>query len=493
MPRINIEQRPKTENARAATEWYVSPEGVQTNTGSINSPWNLTYALAGAGGSIQPGDTVWLRGGTYGDGTTRFTSNIDGTDGNRITVRQYPNERATIDGQLWIEGSNWTDYWGFDIMHPTWGGEGNVSASRDSCVWAISSAHVRFINMAVHDCPGGNGIGFWSTATDSDIYGSLVYSVGDHGHGIYTQNADGSRKTIKDSVVFNNTKFGVHAYTENGYVRHYDYEGNTFFLNDYGEALLAGRTSGADINFIGNYLYNPLTGVDHNGVQFGYSNDHENMVFRDNYLAMLAGWQLISNKFAQVDVQYNTIIGRRMARRHPPDTGMISEVWDNNDYWQVWEDYGFNNGSAYVEWPDWRTTTNYDPNSTWINHTRPAYTEPTLPTENKIFVRPNQFESGRANIIVYNWNHSSSVAVDVSGVLSNNDQYEVRNVLDYFGTPTTSGRYTESTINIPMTTTATGPEFGTFVLTSTPAAYHTIIPSVSGQGSLSISSPTQVL
>src|SRR5205807_416285 len=40
--------------------YYVTPGGLSTNSGNSSSPWSLSYALGGAGGVIQPGDTVWL-------------------------------------------------------------------------------------------------------------------------------------------------------------------------------------------------------------------------------------------------------------------------------------------------------------------------------------------------------------------------------------------------------------------------------------------------
>jgi hypothetical protein len=96
----------------------------------------------------------------------------------------------------------------------------------------------------------------------------------------------------------------------------------------------------------------------------------------------------------------------------------------------------------------------------------------------KVFVRPNQYEKGRGNIVVYNWAQQGAVSVDVSKVLSMGDRYEVRNVQNLFGTPVASGTYGGGSISIPMTgvtpprpiggSTAgpkTGPYFDAFVVT----------------------------
>jgi hypothetical protein len=94
------------------------------------------------------------------------------------------------------------------------------------------------------------------------------------------------------------------------------------------------------------------------------------------------------------------------------------------------------------------------------------------------FVRPNRYEPGRANIAIYNWNLQSTVAVDVSGVLTPGKTYVVKDAQNFFGPPVASGTYSGGTITIPMTglTVATpvgnvpsrpghtGPEFGAFVV-----------------------------
>src|SRR5580704_7972860 len=79
-----------------AHDWYVAPNGSSQGNGSITSPWDLRTALA-APSAVQPGDTIWMRGGTY-SGT--FSSSLSGTSGSPIVVRQYPRERASIAGAL---------------------------------------------------------------------------------------------------------------------------------------------------------------------------------------------------------------------------------------------------------------------------------------------------------------------------------------------------------------------------------------------------------
>jgi hypothetical protein len=71
------------------------------------------------------------------------------------------------------------------------------------------------------------------------------------------------------------------------------------------------------------------------------------------------------------------------------------------------------------------------------------------PTGVKTFVRPSAYEAGRANIAVYNWAGQSSVSVDLSGILSNGDGYEIRNAQDFYARPSRRGRTTAARSPFP--------------------------------------------
>ena len=100
--------------------WHVAPTGSSSATGMVDQPWSLAFALSGAGGRIQPGDTVWLHGGTY---SGAFVETVAGSAGKPILFRQYPGERAIIDvayststtsrGDAFIVKGAWTVWWGF--------------------------------------------------------------------------------------------------------------------------------------------------------------------------------------------------------------------------------------------------------------------------------------------------------------------------------------------------------------------------------------------
>jgi hypothetical protein len=83
----------------------------------------------------------------------------------------------------------------------------------------------------------------------------------------------------------------------------------------------------------------------------------------------------------------------------------------------------------------------------------------SLPTGTKAVVLPNDYEPGRANIVVYNWDLNPTVAVDVSAAIAVGTRYEVKNVRDFSGPSVASGTYTGGSIVVPMTGTASGPLF----------------------------------
>jgi hypothetical protein len=112
------------------------------------------------------------------------------------------------------------------------------------------------------------------------------------------------------------------------------------------------------------------------------------------------------------------------------------------------------------------------------------YADARVPATPTVFVRPNQYEPGRAYIVVYNFGRRASVNADVGKVLSPGQTYELRSVQDVFGPPLARGTYTGDSIPLPLDAAAlvpvqplgrptatpplTRPAFDVFVLTIAP-------------------------
>lgn len=111
--------------SHAATEnvYYVSPDGDDAHPGNFEQPWRT---IQHAVDSVEAGDTIWVRGGTYHEGVAIATSGLPGLT---ITLRGYPGETAILDGSglercdgIDVGGA---DYWTFqDLVIQYYGQEG---------------------------------------------------------------------------------------------------------------------------------------------------------------------------------------------------------------------------------------------------------------------------------------------------------------------------------------------------------------------------------
>lgn len=72
--------------------YYVSPDGKDTNTGSLTSPWSVAKALK----SASSGATIVFRGGTYRD----INANIP----KKLTLQAYPHEKPWLKGSVEVQG-----------------------------------------------------------------------------------------------------------------------------------------------------------------------------------------------------------------------------------------------------------------------------------------------------------------------------------------------------------------------------------------------------
>ena len=215
---------PEPEPAPAPTErvgYYVSPTGSAGASGTKSSPWDLNSVLRGSK-AVAPGDTVWVLGGTY---RGAFINYLNGTSTRQIVVRQYPGQRATIDGDLLVLGS-YTTFWGLEVMNS------NPLASYKIGV-NVKSPGSRMINLVVHDA-GASGVGLWNEAPNAVLYGSIVYNNGskyNQDHGVYFNGITGT-KYVQDNIVFNNYAYGLHAYSPiSGELSNLRIDGNTTFNN----------------------------------------------------------------------------------------------------------------------------------------------------------------------------------------------------------------------------------------------------------------------
>ena len=429
----------------AGNQWHVTTDGTSGGDGSMGSPWDLATALAQPG-SVQPGDTIWIHSGTY-QGV--FTSLLTGTASAPIILRNYNNERVIIDGEssnssvVTVYGA-YAWYWGLEVINSdttrtiAQAGSNPTTLPRGLGYYVLGPG-TRFINNIVHDT--AEGFGFWTPASNSELYGNIVYYNGwegpdrGHGHGLYVQNNTGL-KNITNNIVFKNFGYGLHAYTEGGTLHNILTDGNTFFDNGslsntgYTQNLLLGGYTKANYPvLLNNRVYSPIDLG--GGLALGYIAGCRTPTVENNYVVSHVALDLSS------DCSHNTISGNTFYGVYP---GSSTNNYPDNDYF---------NASA--------------------------------PTENNTFLAQNFYEPTKTYITIYNWRGLTSVDVDASNVLDENDTYEVYDTQDYFGDPIATGTFSGTTLEVPMTTTGltdtvgevpvapthTSQEFGSFILVKT--------------------------
>jgi hypothetical protein len=410
--------------------YYVAPNGTAAGDGSMARPWDLATALAHPS-RVQAGDTIWLRGGTY---KGRFTSRLAGAAGRPIVVRQYPGERATVDGNIVVEGGNaWL--WGFEVMNS----DAYVTTEREPV--QVLAPGVKVINMTLHN-GGKSGIFAGVEAVDAELYGNVIYN--NFGHGIYVQNETG-RKLISDNVVFNSSAkyYGIHAYGESRGLKNMTFDGNIMFAN--GESgggsdfIVGGASPGSGQIVTNNLIYHmPSSGT---AMYLGWSASTTGSVATDNYVAGGRPAVRIVNQEG-LTFSRNTIVAR------DEDQGIFEHfggqsgfIWSGNRYYGNPARLEVFWGGRLYQFSQWRSALGLGSSDTYTTG---------RPTGVKVVVRANKFESGRGNIAVFNWDRQASVSVDLGNVLRSGDRFEIRHVQRYFGEPIVEGTYSGGSVQLPL-------------------------------------------
>lgn len=199
--------------------------------GTITNPLSLSDACDYI---IEPGDTVYLRGGTYnGD----FVISISGTAENPITFEPYQAEQVVIDGQLDIEGDYIIINGKYQLTVMDSNTDSRYHPSDDYPTWMtdgieVNGTGVQVRNCIIHDMRG-NATALWGNSVTQTLYGCVIYNNGyddttrGHGHGVYSNGAN-SNKTIKHNVMINGFELGLKVYTTSTNIDNHVVVGNTF-------------------------------------------------------------------------------------------------------------------------------------------------------------------------------------------------------------------------------------------------------------------------
>jgi len=453
-----------------AFDWFVSPTGTSSNSGTIDSPWSLAHALAGANGFIAPGDVIALRRGSYiVTAQAGFVVSLVGSAAAPIVFRAFTGERATLQGGgtlgqtvLHVNGVR-CYFQDVEII-----GNNRIFSSGAN----LKGTENKLINCHIHNAMEV-GVSAFQDLVGGEIYGCIIHNVpqleaGAGGYSMYINHNSGVVKKILDNVVFNLGGYGTHGYTPTaGDMQNLEMVGNIVFNQgvtvdgfpgELSAAFLFSAPNPQNIVYTDNYCYHPndaLTWALQISALEGST--LSGITLRRNYLH---GGSRLSQATSLIGTD-NTFYGPRLVIAQALNTSgnTAGWTWANNVHYSV-------SGASPNTFP-WRHP--------WaIGHTTLAAwraasgigttdTNPgAAPTGTQVFVRPNAYEPARANIIIFNWAESANVSVDLSSVLSIGQNYTIKNVQDYYGGAVVSGTYDGAPVSIPMAG-FTGPRFQVFL------------------------------
>jgi hypothetical protein len=269
----------------AAKNWYVRPSTAGLNNGT---DWSNAWSISSINWtSVQPGDTIWLAGGTY---ITQLTPGKAGTAGNPITIKRV---LSTDTAQTQVAG---------------W------SSSFDSqIVWNYTSAAALNLNKAYITIDGRVGAGAGTTpygiqishghaypgAIDLEATNLTVQYVETIGAGLATYEAGASGCS-------NGMTFGWTSSPTNSYVGHVYLHDTDTTLYGNADGLVIERSvftrtggNGSSGNYChGNIFY--LNGTDGTGGIFRYNDisqyDDEGILIT-TWGGSASNWKIYGNIF----------------------------------------------------------------------------------------------------------------------------------------------------------------------------------------------------
>ena len=491
-------------------DFYVAPNASASGTGSLSNPWQLQTAL-NQPSSVHPGDTIWLRGGTY---VGTYVNLLIGTPSSPITVRQYTGERATIDGNavttlssaitststsctlgaglyaaggvirigsedifLFVKtGANtYTIARGWNGTTPASHSAGAAVTTRYTALYILgaytwfwgfeimNSSGLRTNSVTGSIPPMGLGFGIDAYGPGTKIINMVIHDTG-QGIGVWTP--------AVDAEVYGNLVY---------------YNGWDASDRGHGHGVYLQNQAPSVKNMVDNLLFDQF-GM---GSQAYTEGDYIDNIYEEGNTAFSNG------ALSQVTGYTENLLIGGLVVAHTPS--MIS----NNTYTPN-SGSGHNNLGYQSGCTNATVTGNYFVSqdalilvncgtglsltgnsfySSISGFTQPQYPSNTYyssrPSGTRVVVRPNQYDASRANITIYNWGNLSSVSVDLSGMLSVGSYFEIHNAQNFYGAPVVTGTYSGGSVSIPMSglsvaspigwnaPPAVGPEFGAFVLTTT--------------------------
>jgi len=319
-------------NGANATEYYVGTTGNDANPGGPSQPFQTIQKGMSV---LQPGDTLYLRQGTY---TEKIDPNYmtlpSGTSwSNAITIAGYPGEKATIRNGINIQDNGNSSIPAYLIF------DNFIVRNSDANAFRVggNAHHIRLSNSDVQS-GRTNTISIAYTTSDvqvinCDIHDSPVEFVPEWGvsTGTYGLYINGNNMLIDGNRIYNNTGYGIHLYgginaASNNIVRNNSIYNNC--LNDGTRSQAAGGviiTSGSNNSFYNNLVYNHTGSFCGPAVSLGYADNsaYNNTIYGNKGF----GLELGASTTGMI-VRNNILYGN--GRNSVVDWGSINPVIDHN-------------------------------------------------------------------------------------------------------------------------------------------------------------------
>lgn len=486
--------------------YYVAPDGSAENSGTIESPWPLYFAVTNTTG-ITAGDTVYLRGGTYSEfmpsDNAQIPLKLSGTAESRVTIESYPGEWAVIRATNSTYNDTWNiigqsgqfvDIKNFEICSTKTTDYAYLPAA---VYTAPTSKEINISGLVIHDV--AFGIAIWRQSTNSTVSDCLIYNCGSANtdHSVYSQNETGGIKTFARNFMWGPSSINLHFYTGGG-APLWGFRVQTNILACSGRvtdqpSVLVGGSPATNLVVEYNYLYeNTQSNVKIDHAHTSTTTYGQDGVFANNYSVNRAGYLVLSaQRWHNLFVTNNTFIGKDFVRVNVDEPFSFAEnTIDHNAYVLLtgasprWYTNSYQYASSIAEWASF---TGYDLSSTSTVSSAP---------ENKLAVIPLA-KAGEAWLVGYNHNASDNLEFDVSSVAQVGGLFTVKDGFNFAGQTIASGIYAGGTITLPATnlvaaTASVGgslehpaPYFVVFKLTSgAPRHTHTIGSATIGSGSI---------
>ena len=437
-----------------------------TLSSAINSS-QTSISVADASAFVTP----WQVGGASTlivDGEALFINSISG---NTITVNRAAAGSSTVPvshaagtlvrmagNQLYTASTN-TTYQDIEIKNSdtlrNWNTDG-AEGLRGCGIFNTGNGN-KFVNLNIHD--NLSGIFSGSSSSNTEVYGTLSYNNGvfddtdqGKGHGMYLENASGYSR-IHDNIVLNNFGNGTQLYGRTAAYPGGDIQGNIWANSGapLGAAirhhnLVVGPESQPipDILIQNNYFFHPHN-INGYNVVFGYGAGVNNGRILNNYFVGGGGVGLELTGVTNVTATGNKFYTSNSSAVNI-QSSQSSYTVDNNTYYATGatsDKFGNITAHANQTFAQWKSATGFDSAST-IN---------ANPLPDTVIVRPNAYQSGRANVIVFAPSGAASITVNLSlAGLANGQAYTIQNAFNFNGTAVFSGVYISAspTISIPL-------------------------------------------